>query len=600
MATEKAPNVPPFVQFCTASVPMVFDNSLSYYECLCALSKYLQDLANTVNYNAGQLDGLQESFKELKDYVDHYFDNLDVQEEINNKLDDMAEHGELAEIMAAFAELNPIFVYKTYADMIAADNLIAGNTAMTLGKEELNDGYGAIYIIDETGDIALDNGLYATLKDNTGGNNYYDEITISTGRSNNTDYYVATIPMEDNDGNLIVPYVNDETDTHTRGPLQYAGDEFTTLTMNAGLGYQDSHGVWQQGTVISNGVITHVYEGDTELNPDRCSYIGFKADRSIKNYSCTTSGETMLADGVINAFLCFGQVVVNGAIPLDPEEWGAEAGYHPLEYIGVKLDGTMIILSSDGRTNHDKGFTVYSGASKMIELGCVNAWRIDGGGSSSMVYKGSKQNRNIDDNATKDRGIWVTLNFKKQTINKELAKTYSFIGKERQLLNKQIRDDMTAYNSSYNMWAVQYEINNINQNEDLKVLEFPNAYRHSIGIIGVDNEGGTRIAGFQVNPIGLVKVTMTATYRNASGSVGTRAARTLRVVNFGTETMPNNGCMIYNEAAPAATHEYNQVTGTVVFYNNAEGNQYSILAGGKAYDDFYRINVEVEYIGSAA
>ena len=172
MTTEKAPAVPPFVRFCTASVPMVFDNSLSYYECLCALSKYLQDLANTVNFNAGQLDGLQAAFVELKEYVDNYFDNLDVQTEINNKLDEMAEGGQLADIIAQFLALAPVFSYGTVADMVAADNLAAGSIAKTAGYHSALGGGAATYYIREPEEsetantyntIALDNGLIAQL-----------------------------------------------------------------------------------------------------------------------------------------------------------------------------------------------------------------------------------------------------------------------------------------------------------------------------------------------------------------------------------------------------------------------------------------------------
>lgn len=175
MATEKAPQVPPFVQFCTASVPMAFDNSLSYYECLCALSKYLQDLANTVNFNATQLDGLQASFVELKEYVDNYFDNLDVQAEINAKLDDMAESGDLAAIIAQFLALAPIFGYENVAAMAAAENITAGNIAQTAGFYSALGGGGALYYIrdpeeSETANgyntIAMDNGLIAQLIDN--------------------------------------------------------------------------------------------------------------------------------------------------------------------------------------------------------------------------------------------------------------------------------------------------------------------------------------------------------------------------------------------------------------------------------------------------
>lgn len=593
--------LPPFKAFLASNIPSVYDNTLSYYDELTKLIGYIETvILPAVDKNTADIAGLNEKFQELKEYVNNYFKNLDVQEEINNKLDDMAESGELATIIDQFVNLGVLFTYDTLEDLKGAENLIAGCTCQTLGKETLNDGFGAYYKIDTTGDIALDNGLYATLIPDFGGNNYYDEISVTSGRDTDTDYYVATIPLNDNDGHLIVPYVNDETSNPTRGTLKYAQDEFTTLTLNAGLGYQDSHGVWQQGTVISNGVITHVYEGDTELNPERCSYIGFKADRSVKNYACTTTGEQMLADGVTDAYLTFGQVVINGTNVLDEETWGEAAGYHPLVYIGVKADGTMVILASDGRTNHDRGLTCYAGANKMIALGCLNVWRTDGGGSTSMVYKGSKQNRNIDDNGTKDRGIWVTLNFKKPVIDKELAKVNSFIGAERQLLNKQIRDDMTAYNSSYNAWAVQYELNTINENEDLAVLNLPSSYRHSTGILGISNEGGTAIDGFQINAVGLVKVTMTATFRNASQSVNMAAARTMRVVEYGTENMPSTGCMLYTSFRPEETHEYGQISGTVVFNNNTEGKKYSILIGGKKYDDFYRVNVEFEYIGKAA
>lgn len=49
------------------------------------------------------------SFQDLHNYVYDYFDNLDVQEEINNKLDEMAESGELAEIVENYlAQTLPI------------------------------------------------------------------------------------------------------------------------------------------------------------------------------------------------------------------------------------------------------------------------------------------------------------------------------------------------------------------------------------------------------------------------------------------------------------------------------------------------------------
>ena len=44
-------------------------------------------------------DSLQDAFNDLKNYVQDYFKNLDLQEEINNKLDEMIESGEFTEIL---------------------------------------------------------------------------------------------------------------------------------------------------------------------------------------------------------------------------------------------------------------------------------------------------------------------------------------------------------------------------------------------------------------------------------------------------------------------------------------------------------------------
>lgn len=48
-----------------------------------------------------------DQFNELHDYVHDYFDNLDVQEQINNKLDAMAEDGSLTALISAYVD--PIF-----------------------------------------------------------------------------------------------------------------------------------------------------------------------------------------------------------------------------------------------------------------------------------------------------------------------------------------------------------------------------------------------------------------------------------------------------------------------------------------------------------
>ena len=88
-----------------------------------------------------------EKFTELKDFVDDYFDNLDVQEEINNKLDAMVEDGTLQEIITTYIQSNVAWTFDSVADMQSATNLINGSYAQTYGYYSANDGGGAKYLI---------------------------------------------------------------------------------------------------------------------------------------------------------------------------------------------------------------------------------------------------------------------------------------------------------------------------------------------------------------------------------------------------------------------------------------------------------------------
>jgi hypothetical protein len=90
-------------------------------------------------------------FNELHDYVHDYFDNLDVQEEINNKLDAMVEAGTLQEIIAEYLDANVAWTFDTVADMKLASNLVDGSYARTLGFHSINDGGGATYYITDSG-----------------------------------------------------------------------------------------------------------------------------------------------------------------------------------------------------------------------------------------------------------------------------------------------------------------------------------------------------------------------------------------------------------------------------------------------------------------
>ena len=150
-------------------LPSSYVDSMSYYETLLWLINYLENtVIPTVNNNSDVTTELQAKYVELKSYVEHYFDNLDVQEEINNKLDEMATSGELEEIISVYLNTKAMFCFDTVADMKAAENLINGSYARTMGYYSYNDGGGSLYKItneenNEEYQEELENGYYATL-----------------------------------------------------------------------------------------------------------------------------------------------------------------------------------------------------------------------------------------------------------------------------------------------------------------------------------------------------------------------------------------------------------------------------------------------------
>lgn len=85
--------------WCQKVLPLVYDDSLSYYELLCKVVKYLNDLIEDSDAVKENLNALKDAYEQLMAYVNNYFDNLDVQEEINNKLDQMAADGTITGIL---------------------------------------------------------------------------------------------------------------------------------------------------------------------------------------------------------------------------------------------------------------------------------------------------------------------------------------------------------------------------------------------------------------------------------------------------------------------------------------------------------------------
>lgn len=94
--------LPPFLKFCytVGMLPTSYRISMTYEEQVLEAIRFIkEEIIPIVNSNALATKELQEKFIELVNYVETYLDNLDVQDEVNNKLNQMASDGTLAEII---------------------------------------------------------------------------------------------------------------------------------------------------------------------------------------------------------------------------------------------------------------------------------------------------------------------------------------------------------------------------------------------------------------------------------------------------------------------------------------------------------------------
>ena len=105
----------------------------------------------------------QKEQQDLYNYVSNYFTNLDVQEEIDKKLDEMVESGELGNIISAYINNNLTRIYENVSEMKSDTGLIANMKVKTLGYYKSGDTGGAYYIIR---DVATENSLYEILNNN--------------------------------------------------------------------------------------------------------------------------------------------------------------------------------------------------------------------------------------------------------------------------------------------------------------------------------------------------------------------------------------------------------------------------------------------------
>lgn len=79
-------------------------DELTNYGMMQKLMKAVNDVISNENMVEKDMTNIFNAYTELQNYVNTYFDNLDVQDEINNKLDEMAEDGTLTTLIGNYVD----------------------------------------------------------------------------------------------------------------------------------------------------------------------------------------------------------------------------------------------------------------------------------------------------------------------------------------------------------------------------------------------------------------------------------------------------------------------------------------------------------------
>lgn len=149
-----------FREWCNQTIPVlpqVYGDELSYYELLNKVIEKSNELGDTIN--------------ELIEYVNHYFDSLDIQTMIDKKLDEMAQDGTLANLInnVIFSSLNNsvnkrAIKHLTVLEMINDTHIALNDVVITCGYYKVNDNGNAMYYVLDVNsgyNIPLSNGLFA-------------------------------------------------------------------------------------------------------------------------------------------------------------------------------------------------------------------------------------------------------------------------------------------------------------------------------------------------------------------------------------------------------------------------------------------------------
>jgi exopolysaccharide biosynthesis protein len=221
------------------------------------------------------------------------------------------------------------------------------------------------------------------------------KISIDTVKQYNTTYYIADIQVSD------VSYLKTALAGNTYGrnikeTTSAMAEEHNAIFAING----DYYGFRDTGYVLRNGVTYRDVASNTEsLVIDENGNFSIVDETQIPMTSLENSNAWQV--------LSFGPALMeNGQIVVDnSSEVSQSKSSNPRTAIGQISALHYIIIVSDGRTNESTGLSLLELAQEFESRGCIVAYNLDGGGSSTMYFNGEVVNNPTDGRTSGEREV---------------------------------------------------------------------------------------------------------------------------------------------------------------------------------------------------
>ena len=211
-------------------------------------------------------------------------------------------------------------------------------------------------------------------------------ITISEKTVDKTEVYIADIVTDDPSA-LLSGLANDTFGRNVTATTSSIAESCNAILAING----DFYGFRSTGYVMRNGYLYRDSASSDEGQEDLVIYQDGSMD-IVKESD--VSAKELSDDGAVQIYSFGPGLVEDGKITVNSsDEVGQSMKSNPRTAIGMIETGHYVMVVSDGRTSESQGLSLEELAEVMQDLGCTEAYNLDGGGSSTMYFNGRVINK---------------------------------------------------------------------------------------------------------------------------------------------------------------------------------------------------------------